>query len=335
VRRRALVAIVVLSLSACSAGDGSSSTTSASVSEAPLPASASPSIVTTAVPPAVVVTSATPTTPASWSEPCGHGQPPGQYDHVIWIWMENKNLSSVLDSTSAPFMTGLAQSCGAALGYVDHGVRPSLPNYIAATSGDTQGIHDDAAPSAHALQADNVFRQVRAVGKTAKSYEEAMPSNCAVQSIARYAVKHNPAAYYVGADDRAACMRDDVAFTQFMPDLEGSLPAFAFITPDLCNDMHDCPVSTGDAWLRTVVPAITSSATYREGRTALFVVFDESSGGGTIPFIAVAPSIVPGTRSSAALDHFSLLAFTEAALGITTRLGQAGSATSLADAFGL
>jgi hypothetical protein len=99
--------------------------------------------------------------------------------------------------------------------------------------------------------------------------------------------------------------------------------------------MHDCPVSTGDAWLRNVVPAITSSATYRQGRTALFIVFDESAGGGTVPFIAVAPSIVPGTRTAAALDHYSLLAFTETALGIGSPLGHAAEATSLADAFGL
>jgi hypothetical protein len=99
--------------------------------------------------------------------------------------------------------------------------------------------------------------------------------------------------------------------------------------------MHDCPVSTGDAWLAEVVPAITSSTTYRLGRTAVFIVFDESAGGGTIPFIAIAPSIVPGTRTPAPLDHFSLLAFTESALGVSTLLGQAASATSLADAFGL
>jgi len=24
----------------------------------------------------------------------------------------------------------------------------------------------------------------------------------------------------------------------------------AFVVPNLCDDMHDCPVSTGDSWLR-------------------------------------------------------------------------------------
>ncbi|HEX2786131.1 MAG TPA: alkaline phosphatase family protein, partial [Ilumatobacteraceae bacterium] len=217
----------------------------------------------------------------------------------------------------------------------DHGVRPSLPNYIAATSGDTQGVHDDAFPSEHPLNVDNIFRQVRALGQTAKSYEEAMPGNCTLRSTSRYAVKHNPAAYYVGGDDRSACERDDVAFDEFLPDLAGELPAFSLITPDICNDMHDCPVATGDLWLQSVVPAITSSPTYRAGSTVVFIVFDESQGDGTMPFIAIAPSIIPRTRATAEIDHYSLLAFTEDALGIATRLGKAATASSLADAFRL
>ena len=99
--------------------------------------------------------------------------------------------------------------------------------------------------------------------------------------------------------------------------------------------MHDCSVAIGDTWLQDVVTSITDSATYHGGRTAIFIVFDESEGAGTMPFIAIAPSIKPGTNVDVELDHFALLAFTEDALGIATHLGQAANATSLADAFGL
>ena len=249
--------------------------------------------------------------------------------------MENKNQGAVFDSTDAPSMGSLAESCGTAWNYVDHGIHPSLPNYIAATSGGTQGVDDDAGPSEHPLDVDNIFRQVRTIGKVAKSYQENMPANCALESTSHYAVKHNPAAYFVGADDRDACLRDDVGFEQFLPDLENGLPAFSLITPDICNDMHDCSVATGDNWLKEVVSAITSSPTYRDGHTAVFIVFDESQGSGTMPFVAMAPSIDPGTRADVELDHYALLAFTEDALGITTRLGQAVDAPSMADAFGM
>ena len=259
--------------------------------------------------------------------------PPVTYEHVIWIWMENKNHASVSDSSGeSPFMHDLATACATASDYVDHGIHPSLPNYIAATSGDDQGVADDDPPSKHPLDVDNIFRQVRDSGRSARSYEEAMPGNCVLHSAGKYTVKHNPAAYYVGTDDRQACERDDVPFDQFDADLAGpseSFPAFALITPDICNDMHDCSVSTGDDWLRTNVQSILSSELYRAGRTAVFVVFDESEGAGTIPFIAIAPSIEPGTVATTTLDHFSLLRFTENALGIEEHLGRAADAAPL------
>ena len=249
--------------------------------------------------------------------------------------MENKDQNQVLDSQQAPFMHRLIEMCGTASNYVDHAIHPSLPNYIAATSGGTQGVVDDGFPSVHPLSVDNIFRQVRAIGKVSKSYEEAMPGNCSLQSTDRYAVKHNPAAYFVDGDDRTACERDNVAFDHFFPDLASGLPDFSLITPDICNDMHDCSVAIGDKWLQDVVTGITESATYHEGRTAIFIVFDESEGAGTMPFIAIGPSIKAGTNAAVELDHYSLLAFTEDALGIATRLGQAAGATSMADAFGL
>ncbi|MCU1398906.1 MAG: phosphoesterase [Acidimicrobiales bacterium] len=249
--------------------------------------------------------------------------------------MENKNAAEIENSKQAAFLTSVTNSCGSAADFVDDGDHPSLPNYIKATSGDTQGIADDGAPARHQLDVDNIFRQVRASGGTAKSYEESMSDNCALVSTATYAVKHNPAAYYAGGDDRAACQRDDVPFDSFATDLVGGLPSFSFITPNICNDMHSCPIGTGDQWLSAVVTSITTSDIYRQGATAVFIVFDESEGSGTMPLFVIAPSVLPGTRAVDRFDHYSLLAFTEDALGITSRLGRAAQAIDLAPAFNL
>ncbi len=249
--------------------------------------------------------------------------------------MENKN-TSVLEPERAPFLAGLADACGVAADYRDGGVHPSLPNYILATSGDTQGISDDNGPAAHPLAVDNIFRQVRATGRTALSYAEGTTSPCQLRSAWRYAVKHVPALYYTGADDRVACATDVLPFDELQPALdEDRLAAFVSITPDLCHDMHDCAVAVGDDWLRLVVTAITASRAYAAGRTALFVVWDESAGRGSMPFVAVAPSVAPGTVVTTPLGHASLLAFTEDALGISTHLGAASTAPALAAAFGL
>ena len=251
--------------------------------------------------------------------------------------MENHQSDQVIGNREAPFESSLARECGTAAHYSAVG-SPSLPNYIAATSGSTQRIHDDGSPSKHPVDADNLFRQVRADGGTARTYAEAMPAPCALQSSGRYAVKHNPAAYYVGADDRQACTADDVPLGTLdtgalVTDLaEGTLPTFAFVVPDLCNDTHDCGVAVGDRWLAAWVARLVADPTYRDGSTALFVVWDEPT---PMPFLAIAPAVHQGATMSEPVDHYSLLRTTEELLGIDTYLGAASRASSMRSALGL
>jgi hypothetical protein len=287
-----------------------------------------PDTTTTAAPtppPTTTSVPATTTTPVSSSGPCGTvASSPQRYDHVVWIFMENESRSGVIGSSSAPYQTQLANECGQATNYRNNG-SPSLPNYIAATSGSTQGITDDADPSSHPLTVDNIFRQVRAAGGSAISYAESMPGNCTLTSSGDYLVRHVPATYYTGADDRTACQRDVVPFTQFDPN---NLPTFAFITPNRCDDAHDCPVSTGDKWLASHVPAILASPEYTSGKTLLVITYDES---GTLPFIAASAAITPGTTTGTAYTHYGLLRLTEDLLGLPRLGGAASSADMRAD----
>ena len=267
---------------------------------------------------------------------CGESTPPpARYDHVVWIVMENHMRASVIGSRDAPFETYVAASCGSADDYRMVG-SPSLPNYIGMTTGGTQDVRDDASPARHVLTVDNIFRQVRATGRKAITYAEAMPSPCTLVGSGRYAVKHNPAAYFQGGDDRVACRRDNVpagtlASGAFVSALRTkTLPSFAIVIPDLCNDTHDCSVATGDQWLSEWVPAITRSSSYAEGRTAVFIAWDEMT---PMPFIAIAPTVVHGVVTHTALDHYALLRTTEELLGIPTHLGRAATAPSMRSLF--
>jgi phosphatidylinositol-3-phosphatase len=242
--------------------------------------------------------------------------------------MENHSYRQVIGSSAAPYETALAKQFGTATHYASVG-RPSLPNYIAATSGSTQGIADDNGPGAHGLTVDNIFRQVRNAGKTEHSFEESMPTKCVLSSVDAYAVKHNPAAYYVGGDDRAACRVNDVSFSNLLP--SGTLPAFSFVTPDLCHDTHDCSVAAGDAWLKNFLPPLLASDEYRAGTTVIFVVWDEDT---PMPNIVIGPTVPEGTVSAEPFDHYSLLRTTEELLGLPL-LGQAASAASMRNAFHL
>jgi phospholipase C len=251
--------------------------------------------------------------------------------------MENHTASSVLASDRAPFARSLAASCGSADHYRAVG-SPSLPNYLAAVTGATHGVHDDGSPATHPVKGDNLFRQVRTAGGTARSYEEAMPTNCQLSGSGRYAVKHNPQAYLADPADRNACQDDDVPLGDlgdgpFIDDLRADrLPTFSFVTPDLCNDTHDCDVAVGDAWLRTWIGAILNSATYAAHRTAVFIVWDEPT---PMPLLVISPTTPAGATSSQPFDHYSLLRTAEELLGVPTTLGAAATATSLREAYQL
>jgi acid phosphatase len=117
--------------------------------------------------------------------------PPATYAHVVWIVMENHSYGSVIGSRPAPYQTQLARQCASVLRWATVG-SPSLPNYLGLTGGETFGVHDDGNPAAHPVVADNLFRQVRQLGKTERSFEEDMSHPCALSSAGVYAVKHNP-----------------------------------------------------------------------------------------------------------------------------------------------
>ena len=279
--------------------------------------------------------------------PCGGLRTTPTYRHVIWIWFENHSYDAVIGSSQAPFTNQLAAKCGLATNY--HNIaHPSLPNYIAATSGSTQGITNDCQPSDCPRRTPNLFAQLRAAHIPWSAYAESMPRPCVLTDESgsnpngNYAARHNPAVYYLPRTD---CAQRVVPLgTPTSGRLADALAAdtlagFSFIGPNLCNDTHDCPVSTGDQWLSRWMRAILSSPAYAAGHTAIFITWDEGEGGSSsscsnntsdpgchVATLVVSPSTRPGTRSSLLFNHYSLLKTTEQLLGIKTYLNHARDA---------
>jgi hypothetical protein len=237
--------------------------------------------------------------------------------------MENKAYSQIIGSSAAPYINSLGKKCGLATNYyaIAH---PSLPNYVALTSGTTAGISDDAAPADHALTNASIFSQA---GSGWRSYEESMPSNCDLTSASPYAVKHNPAAYYTNV--RSACTTQDVP----LPSSPSFSASYTFVTPNLCNDMHDCSISTGDKWLKNFVPKILGSREYRKGTLVFFLTWDEDTAS-NVPLVVVAPTVPTGLKVSTKYTHYSLLRTSEKVLGKPC-LASACTAASLLRAFHL
>ena len=268
--------------------------------------------------------------------PCGwRSSAPDHWEHVVWIWMENKHYGQVIDQRSAPFTTWLAHQCGHTKRYSAVG-GPSLPNYIGATSGDIHGIHDDKDPAEHHLGADNIFRQVRRSGRSSRTYAESMPERCTLWTTGRYAVRHNPAAYYVGENDREACRKDNVPLDRSAGQLQWdvdrwTLPAFVVVVPDVCHDTHDCDVGTGDRWLGSWLARLWTSDLYKDGKTAVFVVWDEPT---PMPNVVMSPSTPAGKTVDEPFDHYSLLRTTEEMLRLPL-LDRATGARSMRGSFRL
>jgi hypothetical protein len=259
---------------------------------------------------------------------------------------ENHGFGELVGNSHAPYLNRLATGFGIATDY-DAGYPaecPSLASYILLTSGSTEGICDDRDPSSHPLTTDNVFRQVGESGRQWRNYAGAAPGNCVLTGHGRYLVRHVPATYYRDVrddcrrwtvplgDSGAGALHDDVA--------AGSLPAYAFVSPDACDDMHGgsgCPddlIATGDRWLQTWLPQIMAGPDYRAGRLTVIITWDEgTSTSNHILTVVVAPTDRHVTARQS-LTHCSTLRFTEEQLSLPL-LGCAAAATSLGPPFGL
>jgi phosphatidylinositol-3-phosphatase len=249
---------------------------------------------------------------------------------VVVVVFENKGRDRVLGSVDAPTFAKLALRGATLTNYraVSH---PSLPNYLALVSGSTEGITDDCTSCV--VTGRSLADTLAAAGRTWKTYAEGLPQAGFTGAIAgRYAKKHNPLVYFRRVTASPRRLRRVVPLTVIARDLAGgTLPDYSLVVPDLCNDMHDCPVATGDSWLARFLPPLLSNAQLRGG--AVFVVFDESDdsdvgGGGIVPAIVAGPIVRRGATSAAVLDHYSLLRTIEDGWGLP-RLGQSARATPI------
>ncbi|PYR87698.1 MAG: hypothetical protein DMF84_30965 [Acidobacteria bacterium] len=290
--------------------------------------------------------------------PCGGRTAPARYRHVIWIIFENQSYDHVIANGNLPFTNALAKECGLATDYFGVG-DPSLPNYIAMTSGGTWGVNGDSSPP---LPVPSIFSQVRARGLSWRTYSESMPSKCYLTDYPNrdpvYTAHHEPVLFYSRV--RSDCRRWDVPLGTLHTGAlaralsANTLPALAIIGPNddggtvkpgcsrPCGNV-DPPLS--DVFLRSWTNRIVASRGYRSGKTAIFVTWDEddSFSGGLCPSlhcdhlatIVVAPSVRRNTRSAAMFTHYSLLRTTEELLGLRGRLGEAATAKSMAAPFHL
>jgi phosphatidylinositol-3-phosphatase len=255
--------------------------------------------------------------------------PPSHSSHVIVIVMENAEYEEVIGNAAAPYVNSLAHRYSLATQSfaITH---PSLPNYLALTSGSTHGISSDCTDCQ--VSAANIVDQLEAAGVSWGAYLEDVPTPCFRGAGSRgYAKKHNPFIYYRDIAGSPARCRKLVGFGQLATDLRsGGLPAYAWISPNLCDDGHDCGVGAGDRFLARTVPALLRVL---GPHGFLVLTWDEGvsdrgccgvTHGGHIATILAGPGVVPGAREHRPVDHYGVLATIEQALGLPPLAGAAG-----------
>ncbi len=272
-----------------------------------------------------------------------------QVKHIFLIMMENHDASQIFGNTAdAPYMNQLANSYGVATRYfgVTH---PSLPNYLSLIAGSNQGVFDDCVAGAvcsgvaHMFGGQTLVDQLEAHSLTWKAYMQSLPSVGFTGGYAGlYGQKHDPFMYFSTIRNSAARMQRIVPLTQLNADIAaGALPNFAWISPDVCHDMHgasgsgiagcdtyDGQIALGDAFIHALVPQILQSSAWNEG-AAIVITWDEGNssagcckspagnGGGNIPLIVITSQ---GPRhivlSSTDYNHYSLLGTIEQLWGL-------------------
>ncbi|MBD0734493.1 MULTISPECIES: alkaline phosphatase family protein [unclassified Streptomyces] len=247
-------------------------------------------------------------------------------DHTLVVVMENHAYSQVIGSSSAPYINSLATG-GANLTQSHAITHPSQPNYYALFSGSTQGVTDDSCVKIGFSSAANLGSEVIAAGKTFGSYNETLPSQGSTTcKSGNYAQKHNPWFGFGNVPTSTA-----KTFAQFPTDYS-TLPRMSFVVPNLCSDMHDCSVATGDTWIKNNLGAYATWA--KTHNSVLVVTFDEdnSLSGNRIPTVFYGQPVTAGSSSATNYNHYNLLRTLEDLAGTS---GHAGNAASAADITGI
>ena len=278
------------------------------------------------------------------------GPAPEPIHTVFFVLMSKQPWSAIEGSSSAPYINGKLLPAGAhCTNYFAAPVmiEQSEPNALWLEAGQDFGFTSNTTPPLGSTASTaHLVDELEAASIPWKAYVDGIPGGtCPIATAYPYQPYHVPFLYF---DDVSGtppvttakrCIEHVVPMSELAKDLAAdTAPRYAFLVPDLCNDMHDnCntgdPVKQGDAWLASTVPGILSSKTYAAGG-ALFVAWDfDPAGYSPVGMIVLGANARPGFAGTAKATHSSTLRTMQAIFGVTPLLGDAANATDLAGMF--
>lgn len=236
---------------------------------------------------------------------------------------ENRSESDVVGSSDAPYINSLAATHGLALASYGQS-HPSLPNYLELLSGSTHGVTDDGTQ--YSFDGPTLVDQLAQQHITWRAYMESMPAACySGASSGPYAKKHDPFMYFRSVTQNDSQCQNVVPLTSMKTDLSSQqAPDFVWVTPNLCDDGHDCSTATADSWLQTNLAPVLSSSWFQQNGVVI-VTWDEGSDnsgccggayGGRIATIVITASQQQHLTSAQPVDHAGTLRTVERLYGV-------------------
>lgn len=244
-------------------------------------------------------------------------------DHVIIVAFENNGFNAV--TGDGPYFNFLANNYGVVSDYKDllhDGIctsTKSLPNYMAITSGidSWNGINKCGTDSANWVtdNSKNIFSLVSEAGMTYGSWAEGFDGNynptgskCGPKCV----VRHVPSLFYSTPNDNLKDYSDwDIRY------LKGNdvPPNFSFVTPNLCNDAHDCKISTADNWLKNTFNLPTLLQKPWASNSVFIIWFDESEREST-GYLVFVSRLTQGRQHTETANPYNLMTTIEWLLGL-------------------
>ena len=246
--------------------------------------------------------------------------------HVMVVMLENKGYAATLGTCSAdPYYCGLGAQYASVTGWtgVSH---PSLPNYLAVTTGSTQGCTVDTCKGNYT---PSLGGQLNTAGIPWVAWAESMPTACDTGNALPYVRHHNPFTY----ESDSACSTHDVTYpgaSGAVAALDGSnAPDFVWVTPNDTDNMHTGTVQQGDAWLKANIAPVLNSSWFTGGNATVIITMDEGDAGTTnaIPSVVISSNARGQGNVAIAGSLYGTLRSIEKAYGLPL-LGAAGQSSS-------
>jgi hypothetical protein len=241
---------------------------------------------------------------------------------VFYVMEENRDSNQVYGSSDAPYINGTLMTTYDFASNYTNVVHPSEPNYVWLEAGNNNcGDHtfnndNDPSNSNSTGTTDHIVSYLTRVGKTWKSYQENLPGSCGISSSGNYAAKHNPFVFFrdvVGSysSPSASCLSHIVDYSNLATDLaNNNLADFIEITPNLCDDGHDCSNPTVETFLQSsTIQAVINYVTNPSHHAILIIDWDESESTNTLPMLLIAPTstLVGGHNVTTQVNHSSFV----------------------------